>query len=194
MLYQDMFSKANDNIQNSNAPDSVKEASKKALQLVTVKMSGKMTTCAGKAGFRRDIRGNLSNPIIKLSNFIFSTLNDEQKFDTISHEFAHIVDGICHNHMNGHSYVWQRIHHWMGGSCQRCHNYEVKRKTVKRVIVERKPIGGTTMFTIQRFKRFARQSWFNEDFKIVGIAFCNGRTISHKHIEDMSVQRCMTLI
>lgn len=186
---------ADQNIQNSDAPQSIKEASTKALKETKLILSSRLTTTAGMACAKMNPTTlKLDNFKIKISNYIFAHSNQEERFETFSHEFAHIVDMIAHNFNHKHSYVWKRIHQWAGGTASRTHNLPVKKKTVKRVILFHYPSQSVKYATIQEFKKRCKYDWFIQDYSPSGIAYFQGSKLVKNISRKMTINETLMAI
>ena len=83
---------------------------------VAVEVSGRMTACAGRASYRKNL--------IKLSlPFYADDTNFEQDLrNTVTHEAAHLVVGPSRT---PHGLLWKLTHRSMGGTGERCHELEL---------------------------------------------------------------------
>lgn len=98
------------------------------LRSIRFEVSGRMTACAGKAFYARNL--------VKLSLPYFADEGnaDSHLFETVTHEAAHLVMGPGY----GHGGLWKRCHREMGGKGERCHSLELasgytRRKSQARV-------------------------------------------------------------
>lgn len=141
--YIGMVKRAVDALDASSVSDAVKNAAHTAFKNVSIKMSGKMTVAAGHAQ-ALIIGGNVIEPTIKFSKFIFGNINDDEKFNVVAHEFAHIVDLYIRGHSN-HDVQWVKLHQAMGGSGATRHSYQVKRRAVTRYVMKDTHTGRVVM-------------------------------------------------
>jgi hypothetical protein len=144
--YAAMFQRAFENLMESGASEDVLEAGMHAWDHTEIAMSSRMTRAAGNARYRRVPLGTntcLSFGVVKvkglkitLSTPLFGRIDDAEKFNTVSHEFAHIVDAVLNGSTN-HGPRWKRLHRLMGGTGERCHNYDTSglgRKKTRMVV------------------------------------------------------------
>jgi predicted SprT family Zn-dependent metalloprotease len=121
-----MFTRAFENLMDSGASDAILEAANRAYEETEVSMSARMTRAAGNAKWIANrLLGTVSDLRIALSTKIFARISEEEKFQTVSHEFAHIVDA-CLRGTSDHGTTWRRIHRAMGGNGERCHTFDTK--------------------------------------------------------------------
>jgi len=102
------------------------------IQGIKIKLSRRMTNCAGKAWPTRGL--------IKLSvPFFVAESNASEFFNVVTHEIAHILVPSFRSYpgerRNPHGFAWQAMHRKLGGNGERCHTMEVA-EAFKR---ERKP-------------------------------------------------------
>jgi hypothetical protein len=81
------------------------------LELVPIRVSGRMTRAAGMVRFR----GGSPFEIALSLPFFADEANNLR--NTVTHEAAHAVAG----HAAGHGPTWKAIHRAMGGTAKRCH-------------------------------------------------------------------------
>lgn len=162
--YVRMLKIALDNLLASGMCESTKKVAYKAFREVDIRMSGRQTVTAGKAG-AKIVGGQPIDPVIILSKFIFGNINDAEKFNTVSHEFAHIVDYYVRGTSN-HDAHWQRIHLAMGGTAARTHSYQVKRRMVTRYIMEDTHTGRILTFRRGSYKNAL--SW-GDRYKLIEV-------------------------
>jgi len=157
---------------NSNIPDSWKVLARKAYREVKITMSSKMRRSAGLALSGILMQNIPTNPEIRLSKIIFEKITDEEKFETVSHEFAHIVDYYIRQNSN-HDEMWQTLHRAMGGNSLRTHKFETKPNKVKRYIVS----NGEKEYMISKKKlsQLMCTHWFNVQYKILRVEEWRGR-------------------
>lgn len=96
----------------------------KLLLSCPVIFSGRMTSTAGRASYKR-IDG--TPRWIKLSERLFSN-GKAEVFDTFTHELAHLLTPGAH-----HGAAWKHAHRSIGGSGKTYHSYENMRR-VRRTV------------------------------------------------------------
>lgn len=67
---------------------------------------------------------NYRKKLIKLSMPYVKVANQDQIFNTITHEIAHAVVGVGHHH----NFVWRAMHIKLGGNGERCSEVSVPRE------------------------------------------------------------------
>jgi predicted SprT family Zn-dependent metalloprotease len=118
------FTKSFETLMDNCSDDSILEAALRAYEETEVVWSTRrMTRAAGRASYVMLPGRQVKNLKITLSRPYFEELNEDQKFNTCSHEFAHIVDAILRG-KSAHDWAWKRLHRLMGGSGERCHTYK----------------------------------------------------------------------
>lgn len=76
---------------------------------------------------------NYRKKTIFLSTYFLNRIPDEEIEDTILHEIAHALAGICYG-ATGHGKEWKQICREIGAKPQRCHSGEVKNHTYRYTI------------------------------------------------------------
>lgn len=75
--------------------------------------------------------------IVELNELLFQSINDEERYDILSHEIAH---AICFHYGIGakHDFGWQSVHRKLGGTSEHCHQHfkEIKHNMVRRVVAK----------------------------------------------------------
>lgn len=122
------FTKSFETLMDNCSDDAILEAALRAYEETEVVWSTRrMTRAAGRASWTRRFSigegSGITNLKITLSKPYFEELTEEQKFNTCSHEFAHIVDVILRG-KSAHDWAWKRLHRLMGGTGDRCHTYK----------------------------------------------------------------------
>lgn len=148
--YIEMVKRAVETLDASSVNDSIKSAAHYAFREVAIKMTGKMTVAAGHAQ-ALIIGGDVIDPVIKLSKFIFGNINDEEKFNVVAHEFAHIVDFYIRG-KSDHGIQWMNLHRAMGGTGATTHSYQVKRRAVTRYVMKDTHTGRVVTFKRGSYK------------------------------------------
>lgn len=110
------------------------DVAKKAYESVEIVFNSKLRTTAGKATCSM-IKTIIINPTIQISTQIFNSSDDATRYNTISHEFAHVIDFYLRNREcvnKGHDHVWVDLHRLCGGDGKQYHNMQVQRNRIKR--------------------------------------------------------------
>lgn len=107
------------NFLSSKADDTYKDK----LRSITVKVSinPRMKSAAGRA-IKTRIGGSLE---IELNPKLFNRCSFEERYETVSHEMAHIVDFAIRGRSN-HDLHWKQLHMFLGGKAARCHRINMK--------------------------------------------------------------------
>jgi predicted SprT family Zn-dependent metalloprotease len=101
------------------------------LQAMRIRVSGRMTSCAGKYNYRkREI-------VLSLPFFADPDNFSKEFFEIVTHEAAHGIVGIAQRAGKPHGPVWQRTHRMMGGTGKRTHSMEVADGYKRRAITDR---------------------------------------------------------
>jgi len=89
------------------------------LHAMRIKVSGRMTRCAGRAAYRTNT--------IKLSLPFFADAGnfDTALANTVTHEAAHLIVGVFGRVGGPHGSQWRATHRAMGGTGARCHTLEL---------------------------------------------------------------------
>jgi predicted SprT family Zn-dependent metalloprotease len=101
------------------------------LRGMKIRVSGRMTSCAGKYNYRnREI-------ILSLPFFADPDNFSKEFFETVTHEAAHGIVGVGQRNGKPHGPIWQRTHRMMGGTGKRTHSMNLadgysKRKRSQR--------------------------------------------------------------
>jgi hypothetical protein len=150
--YAELFDRAFLTLIDKAPSERTLAAAERAHEEVEVYMSGRMTAAAGTAKYVRMPGHQVRKLEIGFSKPILAILDDEQKYDVVSHEFAHIVDAILKG-KSDHGLQWRALHVMMGGSGQTRHNYDLTgiKPPLTRMVV--RAIGGDREF------RVTRQRW-----------------------------------
>ena len=162
-LYSPLVKRIYAAFMKSEASDSLKAAAKRAWKDLIVEDSGRHKHAAGVAkvmiksfnNHRFERVTEVSDPCIMLSKAIMERSSEEEKFQTVSHELAHIVDFYFRNGKSKHDQIWRKIHSYMGGDGKRCHTIDISdlRKKVMRVVIERKHDGLKRVITRKHFEK-----------------------------------------
>ena len=170
----------------SNASESLKAAAKKSWKDLVVEDSGKMKRAAGYArvyiksfnNHRFERKTEISEPRIMLSKEIMARMTDEQKFQTVSHELAHIFDFYLRGKSN-HDSVWNKIHSYMGGDGKRFHYVDVSdlRKKVLRVVLKRMSDGETFKYTKKQFEKLVTMNLIGVKYQLEDFLWVKGKTV-----------------
>ena len=146
----------------SGACNSLKAAAKKAWKDLVVEDSGRHKRAAGVArvmirsfnNYRFERVTEISDPCIMLSKAIMERSSEEEKYQTVSHELAHIIDFYFRGKSN-HDQIWRKIHSYMGGDGKRTHDIDISdlRKKVMRVVIESKHDGSHRFITHKHFEK-----------------------------------------
>jgi len=90
---------------------------------ITFKMNSRLTSTAGRAFYDRGY--------MDFSTSLYEANQEEFLLDTVPHEFAHMVAFRVYN-STGHDNRWRYVVEQLGGTSNRCHNYQVaQRKQTK---------------------------------------------------------------
>jgi hypothetical protein len=136
-MIQDMIDSAFASLMSASNLPSIKNAAMKAKE-VHWEMSNRMRISAGLARARivnrADKTFEVLNCKVQFSSALFARMTDEEKFNTVSHEFAHVVEYYARG-TSDHGMLFQQIHRQMGGSGNRCHKIDTTglRNNRKRV-------------------------------------------------------------
>lgn len=98
------------------------------------------TRCRTKAGFLAwsQVLRTACQFRLEISEYVHRNTSEEELYDTISHELAHLIQVKLAGSSDGHGPQWQSIHLAMGGNAKRCHVMKTtKRNARKRVKLER---------------------------------------------------------
>lgn len=89
------------------------------LHAMRIKVSGRMTRCAGCAVYRTNT--------IKISLPFFADAGnfDTALANTVTHEAAHLIVGVFGRLGGPHGPQWRATHRAMGGTGDRCHTLEL---------------------------------------------------------------------
>lgn len=140
-----------------------------AYNAVSITWNSRLRTTAGRA-HRLGLR-------IDLSPYIFDKMSEEEQWDTVSHEFAHIVDYVIRGTSN-HDRFWKSIHRAMGGTAKRTHSAEVKKNKVKKHVY-RNAITGQENFLTPRMHAGivsgARRWKGGQTWNYMGFYLCEGK-------------------
>lgn len=94
---------------------------------------------------------------IRINPQLLEKGTEQQVFNTLSHEFAHIVDfGI--RGKSDHSAVWKRIHKSFGGTGDRCTTFSLDKTRKARKFEYTTPTGGVFVLTAVRHNRIQKNN------------------------------------
>ena len=118
-----------ENFLKSHQPQSIKDLAEN--MVYDVYISHRLANAIGKAHRRGSTRGQkaggpkgfLVNHAMEFSDVLMSHASPEERFDTVAHELAHLLDYELRGR-SGHDRTWRAIHHSMGGNGKRCHNLD----------------------------------------------------------------------
>ena len=171
-LYSPLVKRIYAAFMESEASGSLKAAAKKAWKDLVVEDSGRLKRAAGVAkvmvksfnNHRFERVTEVSDPCIMLSKAIMERSSEEEKYQTVSHELAHIVDFYFRNGKSKHDQIWRKIHSYMGGDGKRTHDIDITdlRKKVMRVVLESKHDGSHKFFTRKKFENTVRWGYVGE--------------------------------
>ena len=156
-----VFAAINLAINNESFPQDLMKALKVVKNNVIVKVSNRMTRCAGSASVRLVAGKIVNNTLtIKLSSLLMCRGSHEEQENIILHELAHLVDYVMRN-KSDHSLLWRRIHVALGGTGHQYHTIDRTglHKTIKRYEYLDTRTGKVQLFTsanhckIMRFDR-----------------------------------------
>lgn len=137
MNINDMLMKAHNNLMASSVGEGVKQSAVKAIQQLRVIRNDRLRVCAGRA---RCSINRLTKMVFNLNlewnPHLFSRMTEDQQFNTVSHEYAHLVE-YMHRLESDHGYFWQTLHRACGGTAERTHTYDTTglKKNIKRIII-----------------------------------------------------------
>lgn len=158
---------------NPNALPFIKVAAEKAYNSVKIYYNPRFRTKAGLAKCRINrLTNTINDPEIEISQAIFAEISDDEKYNTVSHEFAHIVD-YFHRLTSNHDEFWNSIHRLMNGSGAAFHKYDVQRNTVKRVKLLDTLTGKTLLVTTRHWDKVAAHA--APRYQKCGIVLMQGR-------------------
>lgn len=114
-------------------------------------INDRLRTCAGKAKFKIHPVIGYMGGTIEFSSYILSKVSDEELYDTVSHEYAHLIAATMGEY--GHGYEWKYAHKALGGSGNQFHNYKTacKVNTKKRIVISKN--GHDYQMSIQKFNK-----------------------------------------
>lgn len=139
MTPNDMLTKAYNNFMASNMSQGLKNCATEAYNKSKLIMNSRLRVAAGKARCSIHTVGNVKNiinPRIEWNPTLFQRMTEDQQYNTISHEFAHIVE-FFYRGDSDHGVYWQMFHRACGGNATTRHNYDTTglRKNVKRRVI-----------------------------------------------------------
>lgn len=132
----DYLNRSVENFHNSDAPEDMKVALAHVVSVMRLSFNNRLTRCAGRAKsrFTPTFHGNgqitytATGQVLELAPKVLARMSDEQVFDTVSHELAHLLDYYVRadelrksRRADTHGASWKRIHRWMGGTAERCY-------------------------------------------------------------------------
>jgi len=97
--------------------------------------------------------------LLELSPHVLFRMTEEEQFQTVSHELAHLLDFSIRN-KSAHDDFWQNIHKLMGGDAKRCHTISMVglRNKVKRFVVTDTIINKEYVLTPRNYHKKAFKS------------------------------------
>ena len=87
-----------------------------------VQMNGRLTSTAGRA--------HLATGLLEFSKKLYAENQEEFLADTVPHEFAHLAAFVVYGD-TGHGEGWKRVMQELGCVANRCHSYQVTKKSSK---------------------------------------------------------------
>ena len=72
-------------------------------------------------------------PIIRVNERLLIDNLDDYLFNTIGHEFAHLMVDVHYPRAKGHGYEWRMVMLRLGLEPKRTHNYDTSRTRVKKI-------------------------------------------------------------
>ena len=129
---------------------------------VKIEVSGRCRVAAGLAKAskcynpytRQNVLGNFQ---MVFSESIMAGLTYDQRYEVVSHEFAHLIDYVVRGDSN-HDVFWQGLHKMMHGSGNTYHKFEVKRNKRKRAEIVA-PDGRTYRVTLNKARLYLRRGF-----------------------------------
>jgi predicted SprT family Zn-dependent metalloprotease len=95
-----------------------------------VEWNPRLKTTAGRARFRRRPEDKVLLPYTIQLNVCLRTEGPEATKKTFLHELAHVIAG----HGEGHGPRWKAICRQLGGTGERCHEYDTMQRTGNKVV------------------------------------------------------------
>lgn len=181
MNINDMLMKAHNNLMASSVSEGVKQSAVKTIQQLRVICNDRLRVCAGRARcFVNHLTKTVFNLRLEWNPHLFARMTENQQFNTVSHEYAHLVESM-HRFQSDHGYFWQTLHRACGGTAERTHTYDTTglKKNIKRLIIVDTITNREYKITMNNWNRIRYES----RYKLLKTEVYQGRTLmaSHTH-------------